>query len=479
MRRFALLALSIGLLVAGCTLNPATNKRQLVLTTESQEKELGRRATREIEQSIGVVSDPRIAAYVTKVGQKVATGAPAGQFDYEFRVVEMEEPNAFAVPGGYVFVSRGLLALTNTEAELAGILGHEVGHVAARHGTNQASVQAPLRIATGLGAAATGIVSSSLGDFVSGIGGAATDAVFASYGRDQEREADQLGQRFMATTGYDPAGLSSALDSLHRYALQHGQDDGPSFISSHPSTPERVDATRAAARELGAAAPPSSSSRSTHLAALDGLRMGEDPDHGVFVGTDFIQPAMGFTIRFPDGWEAANARDFVAAKSAEAFVLVTLVDAPGPMEAGRAIEQRDGVDLELEPTRIGGLPAARGRAKAKLGRNDAVLDVVWIEHGGLLYQMVGISPVSGAERDRASIDATMKSFRPATLADRKRIRVDRLRLVHARAGETIESVAKRTGSQGAAEELAVLNGVALNEPLRRGEAVKVIRREGY
>lgn len=450
-----------------------------MLTTESQEKELGRRATRQIEQSIGVVSDPRIAAYVTKVGRKVAAGAPAGQFDYEFRVVEMEEPNAFAVPGGYVFVSRGLLALTNSEAELAGILGHEVGHVAARHGTNQASVQAPLRIATGLGAAATGIVSSSLGDFVSGLGGAATDAVFSSYGRDQEREADQLGQRFMVTTGYDPAGLSFALDSLRRYAVQHGQDDGPSFFSSHPSTPERVDAIRAGARELGASVPPSSSSRSTHLAALDGLRMAEDPDHGVFVGTDFIQPAMGFTIRFPDGWEAANARDFVAAKSAQSFVLVTLVEAPGPMEAGHAIEQRDGIDLRLQSVRIGGLPAARGQAKAKIGSNDAVLDVVWIQHGEALYQIVGISPVEGADGDRASIDTTMKSFRPATPTDRTRIRVDRLRVVRARAGETIGSLAKRVGSQGTPEELAILNGVAPNEPLRRGEAMKVIRREAY
>ncbi len=463
----------------GCALNPATNKRQLILTSEAQEKELGRQAAKEVQESIGYVDDPRIADYVSRVGGTVSKGAPAGQFQYEFRVVEMEEPNAFAVPGGYVFVSRGLLALTNSEAELAGILGHEVGHVAARHGTNQASVQAPLRVVTGLGAAATGLVSNSLGDLVSGAGGAATDALFASYGRDQEREADQLGQRFMVSSGYDPAALSAALDSLHQYAVQHDQDDGPSFFSSHPSTPERVEATRRRATELSGGVRPSTASRAAHFAKLDGLRMGPDPDHGVFVGTEFLQPVMQFRMRFPAGWKTINGRDFVAAQSASSLMMVTLVDGTDPVKVGRAIESRDGLDLKLREKRIGSLAGARGEAKAKIEGREAVLDVAWIAHGGELYQVVGVSPVAGEPGERAAVLRAIESFRPLTANDRSRIRVVRLRITKARDGETMASVAARTGSRRSVRELEVLNGVSAGARLRAGQSVKFVREERY
>ncbi len=479
MRSVALVSLALTVACVGCSLNPATNKRQLILTSEAQEKELGRRATEEVEQAIGYVDDPRIAAYVSRVGETVAEGAPDGQFDYEFRVVEMEEPNAFAVPGGYVFVSRGLLALTNSEAELAGILGHEVGHVAARHGTNQASVQAPLRVVTGIGAAATGIISNSLGDLVSGMGGAATDALFSSYGRDQEREADQLGQRFMASTGYDPAALSSALDSLHQHSVQSGQDDGPSFFSSHPSTPERVDATRQRAAEFGGTARPSTASRSAHVAELDGLRMGPDPDHGVFLGAEFLQPAMDFRMRFPEGWETINGRDFVAAQSKTSLLIVSLVEGDDPMEAGRAVERRDGVDLKLRAAPIGTLSAARGEAKAKMEGRESILDVAWIAHGERLYQLVGVMPVSGGPSARRAVSKAVESFRPMTASDRARIPVERLRITAARGGETVAAIAARTGSARSVRELEVLNGVSPGVRLRAGESVKIVREERY
>lgn len=464
--------------VAACAVNPATKKPQFVLTSEAQEAELGRKAAQQVQDSIGTLESGPVAGYVSQVGQTVAKKAPAGQFKYQFRVVERTEPNAFAVPGGYVYVSRGLLALTNDEGELAGILGHEVGHVAARHGTNQASVQAPLRIVTGLGAAATGIVSSSLGNAVSGLGGAATDALFSSYSRGQEREADELGQRFMSESGYDPAALSSALDSLHSYAVEEGQDDGPSFFSSHPSTPERVAATRERADILGGPRRAATQSRTAHLSRLNGMRVGPDPDHGVFVGSEFLQPAMNFRLRFPSGWETVNTPDLVGAKSKSSLLVVTLAEGDDPMKLGRAIEQRDGVDLKLRSVRIGTLPAVRGEAKARMEGRDAVLDIAWIKHGGQLYQVLGVTPL-GASGERATVTQATESFRPLSGRDRGRIRVERMRITRARSGETMAAIKARTGSERTVRELEVLNGIPSGGRFQADESVKIVRLEPY
>ena len=475
--RFACLLVVLSV-ISGCAVNPATNKRQFVLTSEAREAELGREAAAQVRESMGTIESGPVADYVSRVGQSVAAKAPAGQFTYQFRVVEMSEPNAFAVPGGYVFISRGLLALTNTEGELAGILGHEIGHVAARHGTNQASVQAPLRVVTGLSAAVTGIVSSSLGDSVSALGGAATDALFASYSRDQEREADELAQRFMSESAYDPVALSSALDSLHRHAVEAGQDDGPSFFSSHPSTRERIDRTRARARGLAGSRKASTQDRSAHVSRLDGLRLGPDPAHGVFVENEFLQPAMDFRFQFPTNWETVNGRDFVGATAESSLLVITLAEGDDPMMVGREIERRDGVDLKLRPIRIGGRPAARGEAQARTEDGAAILDVAWIEHDGQMYQVIGVSP-AGSRDDRNSISRSMDSFRPLSARDRDRIRVERMRIVRARSNETMAQVKARTASTWEVRDLEVLNGIPSGRRFSAREKVKIVRLERY
>lgn len=472
------LALPLLVFSFGCSLNPATNEPQLVLTTQAGEKEMGGKAAAQVDESIGTLSDPAITGYVRRVGDRVSGGAPEGQFDYDFRVLEMDEPNAFALPGGYVFISRGLLALTNSEDELAGILGHEVGHVAARHGASQASVQAPLRIATGIGAAATGIVSGTLGDYVAGVGGAATDALFSSYSRGQEREADELGQRFMATSGYDPVALASALDSLDHYTVLKGQSGGPAFFSSHPSTPERVAATRTRAQSLTVSPGAPTAGRATHVAHLGGLRMGPDPDQGVFVDEDFLHPGMNFAVAFPKGWKTVNARQYVGARADRGVVVVTLVEGTDPMTVARETEKRDGVDLKLRQDRVGGLPAVVGEAPASMEGRDAILDVAWIKHEGSVFQLFASSLVSDAEARKLGQGA-IRSFRPLRAADRRRIRVPRLRIVPARAGETTGALAARTGSTWDGAELAVLNAVSVDEPLPAGRPMKIVREEAY
>src|SRR6185369_12916072 len=191
----------------GCAVNPVSGRPEVTLVSEAKEQELGDAEAKNVAATMGLVDDPRLTGYVRAIGDRLAKFSPRTDVAYTFYIVDMPEPNAFALPGGYVYVSRGLLALTNSEDELAGVLGHEIAHVAARHAVRRVTRAAPLAIVTGLGAALTGIVSPTLGDLVGGVGGFAGALVLAPYSRGQENEADRLGQEFSAAAGWDPAGL--------------------------------------------------------------------------------------------------------------------------------------------------------------------------------------------------------------------------------------------------------------------------------
>src|SRR6185369_17789604 len=185
--------LSCAALLAGCAINPVSGRSELSLISPAREKEIGKEAAKQIEAEMGFIDDKRLADYVSQVGARVAAESPLQGVDYTFHVVDMGEPNAFALPGGYVYVTRGILAVTTSEDELAGVLGHEIGHVAARHAVQRVSRAAPLGVLTGLGAATAGLVSPTLGEVVGSFGTAANEMLLAPYGRDQEREADRVG----------------------------------------------------------------------------------------------------------------------------------------------------------------------------------------------------------------------------------------------------------------------------------------------
>ena len=229
--RRLLAALSVVAVAAGgCATNPVTGRSELMLVSAEREKELGRDEARRVEQEMGLLADPALVAYVQGVGQRLAAQSPRRDVEYRFQVIDRTEPNAFALPGGYVYVTRGLLVFVNSEDELAGVIGHEIGHVAARHSVQQISRAAPLAVVTGIGAAVTGVVSPGLGRAVGGAGAAASELILAPYSRDQEREADRVGQGLAAAAGWDPAGLPAFLKTLSREEDLAAADlAGPAF----------------------------------------------------------------------------------------------------------------------------------------------------------------------------------------------------------------------------------------------------------
>jgi predicted Zn-dependent protease len=454
-----------------------------------KERELGAEEARKVETSMGLVSDPVLLAYVQAVGAAVAKQSPRQDISYTFQIVNQPEANAFALPNGNIYVSRGLLALANSEDELAGVLAHEVIHVAARHTVRSANVAvatSPLRIATGIAGVATGIIAPRVGEGIMDLGDVATEAFMAPYGRSQEREADDVGVELAARAGYDPKGLPRILQSLEREeALRKEGPARQSFFDTHPATPERVQETLEKAATLRMAPPaPVAKSYGEFLAKLNGLLVGDDPADGTFLESRFFQPSLGFTFRVPAGWEKRNTpRAVVSHTRDKETVLLLTVAGKGndPVQIAREAEKQAGVRLleGAKTVEINGLRAVRSVVAAEGGRGPTTLDFTWIACGGTVYRIVGVSPTPRVGTYRPLFDQVVSSFRAMTSADLAQLREARLRVVTARAGERLVDVARRTGSVWAADEIAVANALAADARVNAGQAIKVALSEPY
>jgi predicted Zn-dependent protease len=481
-------ALSLGtagvivILTAGCSTNPVSGRPELSLVSAEQEKKIGEEEARKVESEMGLVEDARLTAYLDMLGQRLAKESPRQDVTYQFQVVDTVEPNAFALPGGYVYVSRGLVALVNSEDELAGVIGHEIGHVAARHSVQKISKQAPIAAVFGIVSGVTGWIPV-VGDVTGGLGDLTQSLIFAPYDRSQETQADQLGQDMAAKAGWDPAGLPAFLTTLdEEVALTTKEARKPSFFDSHPATPDRVARTTEHAKTLSRAdRPPISASREAFLARLDGLVVGQRAANGLVTGRTFVHPDLGIFIEFPEGWELDNTPQQVVAVAPDkeaAMVLSTVAEGNDPMEGARALDKatKSSVSSRTQRMTINGLPAARTQLEAE-GRVG--LDLTWIAHGGVIFQVVGLAPRPRFASAQPAFTATASSFRPLTAAERAGITEKRLRLVKARAGETIDTLARRTHSAWSNEEIAVANSLAVGTALTEGQVIKVALAEPY
>jgi predicted Zn-dependent protease len=450
--------------------------------TPSQEAQLGEEAAKDVEREMGLVRDPALEGYVRAVGEKLAAVSDRSDVRWKFFVVDVPDPNAFALPGGFVYVTRGLLVLANSEDELAGVIGHEMGHVTARHAVKRAGAglaTAPITLATGLAGLALGIVSPILGSVVSGTGQILTGGlVLAPFSREQEHEADEIGQELAARAGYDPAGISTFLRTLDREVALLGRREPFHFLSSHPITPDRVERTTRGAAELErAASGPIAHNRSDFLRRLEGIVVGDDPAQGVFEENRFLHPEFDLALDFPAGWETHNTAAAAGALSPakDALVALRFVDEDTSLDAVVEEAQEKDPDLDFERFEIRGLPAARTEVS---GRGQ-VARVILIGYGGRVFAIVGQSRMQDAAGYARAFDATARSFRALRQSERAALRESRLRVRAARSGETPEAIARRTGSTWSAERVAIANAVELESGLQGGQEVKLALPQAY
>ncbi len=485
----ASLMAAVALATAGCAVNPVTGRPEVVLTSEAAEVRLGDEASKVVEQQMGLVDDPGLIAYVVAVGQRVARQSPRRTVSYRFAIVDQEAPNAFAIPGGRVYVSRGLLTLVNSEDELACVLAHEIAHVAARHHA-QRQTRATTVGLLGLGPALVGaLLGDSAGRVLSAPFRALGGGLIASYSREQEREADRVGQQMAAQAGMDPAAMASFFVTLERETRRRKNEPHmPSFFDTHPATPERVTAARNNARELAFASTLGvAGGQRLFLHAIDGLLVDANPRLGVFRDSRFLHPELNFTLRFPNGWTTVNTTTAVGAISEKRDASVVLEHQDKGEDPGWAAIQfvernRKQMRFDTEragTTRAGSLPAFRADAIADVTGGVVHLSFTWIAHEGLIYRLTGMTAGDPADRTQRTYANVVRSFRPLTDRERASIDEHRLRVVAARSGETVRALSARTGTVWDAERTAVANGMTQTAALDAGRLVKVAVRERY
>lgn len=476
--RLCLLVLMLATL-AGCAVNPATGRTDFVMMSEAQELSIGRDAHQQILKQYPRYPDEALQAYVQQVGERVARHSHRGQLDYHFTVIDSPDINAFALPGGYIYIHRGLMAYLSSEAELAAVLGHEVGHVTARHGVRQQSQSTAwgilgqaVAMGTGVGAAAD--VTGVLGN-----------AVVRGYGRDMELEADGLGAQYLARGGYDPQAMIEVVEVLKlqedfardQAAARGEQQPVGSYhglFDTHPDNDRRLQQVIGPARALVGGQ--QVVNRDAFLQRLQGLPFGDSAESGIRRGERFYHRDLDFTLAFAKGWSIVNQPQQLIGQSPDKQVLVamTLEDNPRGLDAATLLEQRIGGRRLLggEALQQAGLQGYTGLIEGNVPRRVAA-----ILKGDKAYLFVGaVKGRAASATEDAQMLAAIGSFRPLQAAERKLAEPLRLQLVRVAAGQSVRSLAAVSGLPDDAEAtLRLLNNLYPQGEPRPGDWFKTVR----
>lgn len=474
--RKALLAAAAAL-VASC----AATGGPLGLSRE-QEQAIGKQQHPQIvAQFGGEIADADLRAYVDAIARRLI--AAGDQPNDPIVVTTLDSPvvNAFALPG-HVYITRGLLSLANSEAELAGVLGHELGHVYARHTAERVSRSN----VTGIGAVIVGVLTGSQqgAQLASQIG----QLYLLQYSRGQEYESDLIGVRLLAKAGYDPAAAASFLDTLGRWSALEAQVAGqqaapPEFLSTHPNSADRVRRAAAEAQVVAAAGGVSAErSRETYMRMIDGLLYGDDPAKQGFIrGSDFIHPDLRFAFSAPPDFKLANTPNAVVGRSQAGaqmqFTVANSTETPAAIIDG-PLSKSLGVNLApARAVQINGRSAATGavRAQTQSGPVDVQAHVIRWE-GATNYVFLWVTPSAETQRLQRAINGAVSSLRTIDPARLSVPAAERIRIVTARAGDTAASLAQRTTFPAARQErFIVLNGLVTASDLKVGQQVKLVQ----
>lgn len=466
-------AVPLALLLAGCAVNPVTGKRELSFISEAQEIQMGRQLLAQSAQESGFYDNPALEKYVADIGLEMAKTSERPNLPWEFHVLDDAVVNAYAAPGGFIFITRGILAYMNSEAELAGVIGHEIGHVTAKHSVAQLSKQQAMGGALILGAilapeAAGGIAGQAAMGF--------SQLLLLKYGRDDESQSDQLGHRYSLRAGYDVREMSNTFLTLQR--VSGGAGNGmPALLSSHPDPGDRAEATKRWADTVSSYAG-LVSGRDRFLQMLDGLVVGEDPRNGYFEGTRFLHPTLKFQFDIPTGWRTANQAARVVAMEPQGAAQLELTQAKeaSPQAAAQAFSAQQGLQVgRSSGTTVNGLPAWSVAFRAQLQQGQVVDgEAMFLQHGGSVYRYTALSVSTATATLGSALGQSLRSFRttPANQTWKRVREIDVIRLSRAM---TVDALAQQSGGATTAAELAIINSVEAGQMLPSGRLVKTIR----
>ncbi|MFA5371840.1 MAG: M48 family metalloprotease [Sideroxydans sp.] len=464
---------TFALALAGCAQNPVSGKQDFVMMSEAQEISMGRSADAEVRKQYSVYQNPALQSYVNGVGQALAQHSHRSNLNYHFTVVDSPEINAFALPGGYVYITRGIMAYLNSEAELAAVLGHEIGHVTARHGVRQQSAAQ----ATNIGISLVSILvpelnNQSFHDASNLLGG----ALLSGYGREHELESDRLGAQYLARTQYDPQAMIRVVGVLKNQELfdaeiakQEGREPRRyhGTFATHPDNDTRLQQVVGEAGNLTIANP--MEKREEYLRQTEGLIFGDNVAEGVVREQRFLHKELGITITFPSGWNIKNLpAEVVALSPQNDAALQFKIDAKPSGTAVEYARRLLGQNTIIEALKIDGLQAALG------SNNNRLLGVIYYEGKAFLLQGGAKTPQLFAAQ-RGAMEASVRSFRVLSAQERAAIKPLTLRLIQAAAGDSYTKFAARSPlGRNAEQYLRLLNAqYPQGEPVP-GQTIKLV-----
>jgi predicted Zn-dependent protease len=433
---------------------------------------MGQQAAQDVAQSIGLYNDAKVQSYVANLGKRMAAQSERPNLPWEFHVVDDASVNAFALPGGFIYVTRGLMTSINDEAELATVLGHEIGHVTNRHSVQQISKAQLAQLGLGIGS----ILSSDIARFGQ-LASAGLSILFLKYGRDAENQADQAGFRYALDQNYDVREMTDVFQTLNRISEASGGGKLPEWLSTHPNPENRIEHIEHILDTLKRDLSKVVVNREQYLQYVQGMPYGEDPRQGYFEGTHFYHPQMKFQLSFPDGWQVQNTAQAVAGISPnqDAIIQLALAGQASPQQAAQQFLSQQGVQAGQGSTSsINGLPAASSYFQAQTEQGTIQGIVSFISYGGRTFGLMGYTPAGKLSAYDPVFQSAIRSF--DQLSDRSKLEVNpaRLELVKLNQPMTLEQFNGRYPSTVSIQELAIIND--LEDPASTLQAGRTVKR---
>ncbi|MCC6726699.1 MAG: M48 family metalloprotease [Saprospiraceae bacterium] len=472
-RFLALGLLFVAMFIYSCARNPVTGKRQFMLISESREKAMGLAYDPQVMQEFGMYDNKELQDFINNYGKKMGVISHRPKVDYKFRILDSPVVNAFAVPGGYVYFTRGIMAHFNNEAEFAGVLGHEIGHIAARHSAQQQSQQ----ILAQIGFIGAMLASEKFRNY-SDLAQTGLGLMFLKFSRNHESESDKLGVAYSTKIGYDAHEMANFFQTIQRIQEQSGSNI-PTFMSTHPDPGDRYTRVHqlATKEQTKVGNPKLDVNRDKYLRMIDGLTYGEDPQQGYVENNVFYHPQMKFQFPTPAGWQTANstAQVQIAPKDGKAAIIFTVAEGKTLAQAKQAAISADSLKvLDSKNIKVNGNDAIA--LTADLNKQVRLL-MYLIEYNGLIYKFAGLSETVNFSSYESKFETCFKGFKALTDQSKINVFADKIKIVTVTKDGTLSDALKANNQKSdRLEEIAILNGMQLKDKVQKGMLIKTLEK---
>lgn len=479
LQNFLLLFL-VGVVFFSCSRNPVTGKREVVFMSESQEIALGASSDPMIVSQYGMYQNTTLQNFINAKGKEMGAISHRPNLEYDFKILDSPVVNAFALPGGYVYFTRGILAHFNNEAEFAGVLGHEIGHITARHGVQQQSKQVLGQAVFMGGVILSETVRNNAQDLSQGLG-----LLFLKFGRDDESQSDQLGVEYSTKVGYDSYNMANFFNTLK--AMRGDAGAIPTFMSTHPDPGDRYNNVNALTKVAQANDPRTSyvTGTDSYLAMIDGLIYGDDPRQGYVENNNFYHPELKFSFQVPAGWQLLNSPAQVQMGPADGKGIVIFTLAEGTdlnATAQKLVEENEFQVLDQSQNNVNGMPSiqllsqqTQAAANGQAAQTIKILTYL-IQYDGRIYLFHGISQQADFAGISRTFESSMRSFNKLTDQSKINKLPTRIAIKTVRSNMTLKAALESYSMKSAdMNTLALLNGKALNDQVKSGSKIKVFK----